>query len=128
MPASADGFPFLLAAGTAVIAVKPLASAGSGSGHAGAARGTNGEPREERRTIHDPWWGHLRIVASKSCVDLFQKLKADDWGNFNLHDGGRVVQAAGSGVSAPRNNCFGECGGADRRRQLPPDVSDNESR
>src|SRR5262249_41976746 len=30
-----------------------------------------------------------------------QKLKADDWGNFNLHDGGRVVQAAGSGVSAP---------------------------
>src|SRR5262249_28868905 len=101
MPASADGFPFLLAAGTAVIAVKPLASAGSGSGHAGAARGTNGKPREERRTIHDPWWGHLRIVAGKSCVDLFQKLKADDRGNFNLHDGGRVVQAASSGVSAP---------------------------
>src|SRR5262249_39181169 len=45
--------------------------------------------------------GHLRIVTGKACGDLFQQLKDDDWGDLNIHDGGRVVQAAGSGVSAP---------------------------
>src|ERR1700733_13632461 len=101
MPAPAYGLPFLMTSGAAVIAVGPAPPARPCASHTGAAGSAGSYAGEKRRAVYDPWRPHPWIVAHKPCVDLFQKCERDDWWDFDLDDGGGVVQAAGAGVTAP---------------------------
>src|SRR5262249_298201 len=101
MPTAAHGLAFLVAAGAAVITVRTVAAAGAGSGHTGATGSAGGNAGQQRRTIHDTWWGHLGIIPSKPCVDPLHHVQRNDGWNVDLGGSGGIVQATGSRVSAP---------------------------